>query len=123
MLLIEKKIKSARKNFELFAKIIIFIRLLFKPISARWLCKKLDNISKKYDFNKCKYIGCIQWGYGPQERVHKAPWMKPVELEFEGVMFPCPSNYDEYLGNLYGDYMKLPPKEKRVSHEMIVTLK
>lgn len=30
------------------------------------------------------------------------------KLEFEGILLPCPSNYDAYLRNLYGDYEKLP---------------
>ena len=38
------------------------------------------------------------------------------ELEFEGKMFKCMNNYEEYLKVLYGDYMQLPPTEKRISH-------
>jgi lipopolysaccharide cholinephosphotransferase len=30
------------------------------------------------------------------------------------------SGYDEYLSVTYGDYMKLPPVEKRVRHNVIV---
>ena len=39
-----------------------------------------------------------------------------TELEFEGKKFYAPQNYDLVLRTFYGDYMKLPPKEKRVSH-------
>ena len=28
------------------------------------------------------------------------------------------NNYDKYLTNLYGDYMKLPPIEKRITHQI-----
>ena len=40
------------------------------------------------------------------------------QSEYIGVSeyFNTPDYYEEYLGNLYGDYMKLPPKEKQVSH-------
>ena len=37
-------------------------------------------------------------------------------LEFEGVKFPCPSCWDEYLTGIYGDYMQLPPEDKRQTH-------
>lgn len=35
-------------------------------------------------------------------------------IRFEGIMFSAPEDYDEYLSKVYGDYMKLPPKEKQV---------
>ena len=35
------------------------------------------------------------------------------KLEFEGMKFNCFKKYDEYLKILYGDYMTLPPIEKR----------
>ena len=35
-------------------------------------------------------------------------------LTFEGHEFTCPYNYDAVLRKTYGDYMKLPPKEKQV---------
>ncbi|OPJ64512.1 LicD family protein [Clostridium chromiireducens] len=38
------------------------------------------------------------------------------EYEFEGKLFYGFSNYDWYLESIYGDYMKLPEEEDRVSH-------
>ena len=90
------------------------------PVSARHLCRSLDKLSCMESFDLSTRIGCIQWGYGPQERVDKKGWLNPIEVEFEGHIFPSPSNYDEYLSNLYGNYMELPPVEKRQAHEMTV---
>lgn len=39
-----------------------------------------------------------------------------VNVEFEGMQFKAPIGYDEWLRSFYGDYMQLPPVEKRVSH-------
>lgn len=47
---------------------------------------------------------------------------KMIELEFEGRKFPCFQKYDLYLSTYYGDYMTLPPKEKRVPHLTVSTL-
>lgn len=37
-------------------------------------------------------------------------------LVFEGKKYPAPPMYDAYLKSQYGDYMQLPPVEKRVPH-------
>lgn len=38
---------------------------------------------------------------------------KPVLLDFEGRRYYGPERCQEYLTRLYGDYMQLPPEEKR----------
>lgn len=43
-----------------------------------------------------------------------------VTLDFEGKSYQCFSQYHDYLVNLYGDYMKLPPPDERVpKHDYI----
>ena len=41
-----------------------------------------------------------------------------TEVEFEGKRFMAFKEYDKYLRKIYGDYMKLPPKEKQITHHM-----
>lgn len=38
------------------------------------------------------------------------------DIEFEGKPYHCIKDRDFYLRTVYGDYMQLPPEEKRVSH-------
>ncbi|MDN7013851.1 LicD family protein [Methanoculleus sp. FWC-SCC3] len=38
------------------------------------------------------------------------------ELEFEGFKFRVPEGYTTYLECTYGDYMTLPPEDKRIRH-------
>lgn len=40
----------------------------------------------------------------------------PVDYAFEGLMLSGVSRPDAYLSQLYGDYMQLPPPEKRLAH-------
>lgn len=36
--------------------------------------------------------------------------------EFEGIMCRVPTEYDKWLSQVYGNYMELPPVDKRVTH-------
>jgi lipopolysaccharide cholinephosphotransferase len=39
-----------------------------------------------------------------------------TEIEFEGERFKAPANVDQYLKDLFRDYMALPPEEHRTGH-------
>lgn len=41
-------------------------------------------------------------------------------IRFEGIEFPAPNNPDSYLTDLYGDYMTIPPAEKREFHAVFI---
>lgn len=60
-----------------------------------------------------KCVCVTQW----EGRIFRSEWFKDViEYEFEDTTVTIPRDYDAYLRKLYGDYMQLPPVEKRVSH-------
>ena len=42
-----------------------------------------------------------------------------LNYPFENIIAPIPQNFDTYLTVLYGDYMKIPPLEKREKHYII----
>lgn len=47
-------------------------------------------------------------------------WTTAVDyLEFENMHIPVFKDYDSYLKKLYGDYMILPPEDKRGVHERV----
>ena len=47
----------------------------------------------------------------------KEDWIDTMTVHmFEGSLFSVPTGYDKLLLACYGDYMQLPPKEKRVTH-------
>lgn len=100
-----------------------FIKLLLKPISyicsAKYCTRAMEKIAAQYSYEKSQYVGAITWGlYGAGERMLKSEFEKAVEVEFEGHKFPAFSCWDSYLKGLYGDYMQLPPVEKRKTHDM-----
>ena len=96
------------------------VKALCRPISDEKLLKYINDVCRTYKVDECSYMGGIANGYGPQERVPRRPYLKSVMLPFEDIQVSAPGCYDYYLKNLYGDYMQLPPEDKRVTHDMEV---
>lgn len=77
----------------------------------------INKIAARFDVDDSTYIGAVTFPhYGYRECVHGKQFLKITRRIFEGRLYSTPDNYDEYLKNLYGDYMKLPPVNKRVPH-------
>lgn len=74
----------------------------------------LFNIKKN---KNTKYIVCFIAGGNPvDETLEKDKVFPTKDMKFEGKMYPCIKDYDYYLKRVYGDYMQLPPEDKRVTH-------
>lgn len=91
---------------------------LTKVVGSKNICKFSDKYAQKYNIKQTGYIGGALWGYGCGERMPICEYMKSVDVNFEGFYFPAPSCWEMYLKGLYGDYMKLPPEEKRKVHNI-----
>lgn len=104
-----KRQKNIFKNM-----VFLFIRLITAILPIKMLIMIIDNECKKH--KDSNYCGIIVGGYGLREIVSKDCFLETMEVEFEGVKFKAPIGYDAWLTNIYGDYMELPPKEKRVTH-------
>lgn len=83
------------------------------------LYRNKDFYVKKFLKYESSYIGqsgdntlCVtQW----QGVIFDTSWFdNPIDWEFENIKIKIPAKYKEYLTSLYGDYMQLPPVEKRV---------
>ena len=53
------------------------------------------------------------------EILPKSAYLPVSEGIFEGCSVPLPGNCDAYLRNLYGNYMEIPPVEKRERHLIV----
>ncbi len=121
LLLTGAKLGEGKTLFNKYAK------YLLKPIANLYGKQRcIDNIERiaaRYPYEKCNYVGIVTWGlYGAGERMLKSEFERAVEVEFEGYKFPAFSCWDSYLRGLYGEYMKLPPIEKRKTHDMVAYL-
>lgn len=80
------------------------------------LVKKLDAIATSHDFSTSTYIANYGGAWAEKE-IHPKEWIFPLTRKpFEDTEVCIPGNYHDYLTQMYGDYMQLPPEEKRISH-------
>lgn len=80
------------------------------------LINKLQSKFRKNNFDKCDYVAAIFGLYREKEIIKKEVLDEFIDITFEGMTFRAIKRYDDYLSSVYGDYMQLPPEEKRVSH-------
>ncbi len=90
------------------------IKLLTIFTSSQKALKKREKLlkSNKGRMKLANYCGA----WGEKEIVPYEWYGEGVDLQFEGVIVKAPNMYDKWLTQVYGDYMKLPPIEKRVTH-------
>ena len=76
----------------------------------------VDRVNQ-YNNDKTKLVGLPSGRYHyfgeiyPREGMMEAMW-----VPFENTTLPIPKGYDLYLKTLYGNYMMIPPEEKREHH-------
>ena len=91
-----------------------FRKLLFVPISFKHLSNKLIKEETKYNNGDGQYLVSMSSHYSYRKQmIDKDIYGIPQKVLFEGKYYSAPQKIDEYLTHLYGDYMKLPPEDKR----------
>lgn len=83
--------------------------------NANNLIKEAVQLCEKYDYNTSKYATRYE-RYSKGFRVDKECYESTIMKDFEGELFAIPIGYDKVLRAQFGDYMQLPPEEKRVTH-------
>ena len=78
--------------------------------------EKIYRVKTKYDYNTCDYFFAIPH-YGMREWQPKKNMENFVLHKFEDREFFIMTGYDANLKSLFGDYMQLPPENKRISHD------
>lgn len=73
-----------------------------------------------YVFGKSNLIHCCPRGYMYGHRSPYEVFFPLKEIEFEGHLFMAPNNPDQRLKDVFGDYTKLPSKDKRHTHSKFI---
>lgn len=74
---------------------------------------KLNIFLLNYNYNECKLVGNVLMPAFVNDIYEKDILGNGLEMQFENLLLNIPEKYDLFLKQLYGDYMQLPPVEKR----------
>lgn len=86
-------------------------------IKPKWINKRCLNFLKKYQDENAEFVFDISATAEEYPQIfNKKEFKKVNRAKFEDIEVNVPSNYDEILKSLYGDYMQLPPEEDRYNH-------
>lgn len=111
-ILLRNKIVPIGKKKYIFGYLVW---LLTRIIPYKLLVKSVNKTMTK--FNKGNYNYVINYGseYNKNKEIFPIKYFNEVkEIKFHDNSFYISPNYDEMLMQIYGDYMTLPPVEKRV---------
>ena len=114
--LYSKYFENNKKN--VLKKFLLFIsKKLYGRKNKKELCREIEKVYSKAKNRKSKMVVnfcgfyCIK-----KEKHYKKDYQKCITTSFENIKANIPFGYDRILRKTYGNYMKLPPEEKRVSH-------
>lgn len=98
-----------------------FQRILLKVKGGRVpmeiLAEKINKIAmKRNEETNCPYLFEMVAGALCKEPFPKEVFDSYIEMQFENRRYMSVRDYDKYLTSTFGDYMTLPPIEKRIRH-------
>ncbi len=90
-----------------------------KLLSFRKSEKYFDKVDRvnQYQNEKSEFVGIPSGRLHYFGEIYRREWMMKAKwVPFENLILPIPKGYKMYLKTLYGDYMTIPPEEKREHH-------
>lgn len=89
----------------------------FKAVGTMHWKEKVDTLARTYPYEQSIKVCNVVWGiHGDKEILDRTSFNKVEDVVFEGIKFKAISCWDQFLSNVYGDYMKLPPEKDREVH-------
>ena len=111
-----KKYFRSKTHSILLEPIRFGLFLASRLVNPGKLLYRIDRENIRHPFDVSLFAGCVCGSYREKEIMTKETFEHYVDVEFENLKFKSIANYDDYLKKHYGNYMQLPPEEKRTTH-------
>lgn len=100
---------------------IRLLAFLKKPIkSFSDFAVEINRVAKKHENMECPLVFEMISGLICKEPIPKNVFTMYKDIIFENRKYMAVSDYDTYLTKTFGNYMQLPPKEKRVARHSFI---
>ena len=103
-----------RQTFARKARLLT-TKLILLPFSTHCILKSMARIATRHRYEDCEEVCSFGSRTATREVLPREVFDSHTTVTFEGCEYRAPQGYDRYLTQKYGDYMQLPPEEKRVS--------
>lgn len=99
------------------------VQLTHRAFSLNFINELNSSIIKYYKELESTHCTSYTSGAGyDKHHVNKSIFEALTDMDFEGIKFTCPVDYDTYLRKVYGDYMELPKANERVSQHRVLKI-
>lgn len=105
-----------RKPVAAFLCKVVHYGLKALRVSPKRVYERLQKEETRYNHERCHYLCPFEVTMAGHAYISKQEMYPLRKVPFEDLMVCVPNQYDLYLKRLFGDYMELPPKEKRINH-------
>lgn len=95
----------------------VFWAMRLLRVKPRSLMKKWEDAARSYEDVSTAQMTDFTMRDPENWAVSKDELFPTIDVPFEGLMVKLPREYDKLLRRGYGDYMELPPIEKRKNHQ------
>lgn len=94
-------------------------------MSKKFIVEKIESIINDWNINYAQTGLCYEsCGYNFLNWIMNKNYVRDItQIYFEDDLFSAPIDFQKYLTDVYGDYMKLPPVEDRENQHNILELK
>ena len=94
----------------------------FKLLNSKKIGDHLHRVMSKYNYDESKFVMQMISDYKMKELMPREWFGDGLEYKFESISAKGSKEAKMYLTHIYGDYEKLPPKEKRVGKHNVKIL-
>ncbi len=98
-------------------------RVAARMLSAARAKRRMHQVMTRFRHRPSDRVLAVGGAYDFKKDMLKVTWLSDVTRQpFEDRHLYCPTEIDDYLAHMYGDFMTLPPVEQRTSKHRIRAL-
>ena len=125
-----KRVIIVKQGYEIWEEQEYFKRFIYKsldlitkPLPVYKVKGVLYKEMTKYNSSKTEDVVAIGGSYGYWKESIKRKWVDSLTtINFDSYELSCPNEYIKYLEYFYGEYMTLPPEDKRYGRHKILEI-